>query len=444
MSKPEQWQDELARHGLLPPPWQGSDLEVNARCDYAAKYRGTLVGIGIGDALGREVEGWGAATIQDIYGTLRDYVVQPPGEIAEITDDTSLTVAAAQSIVENGRLEPEDLARRFSSWWPVSRGIGGATHIAIKAFGRGMPWWRAGDRSAGNGAAMRIAPIGLLHPVDVDGLRRDAALAAVITHADQMAVASAIAQSWIVAYLLHVEPGHLDVGDFFAGLSRVLEDVVDSGHPDAGDPVGPPVQLRTRLLAIADRLDDSTRDLLEFTGTSGFVLESLPGALACFLRSPLDPEEVIVSAVNAGGDTDTVAAMAGALAGAYLGESAFPTRWLEPLEYVDGLEALGDRLFEMSGLPGDAPDWRTPGAPAEDAYAPTTIDGREYPTLTHLQCAAAADDAALAERLRLVPVPSETRRLAAKLDMEVDVTRVDVGELSRRLRDAGAGDDTTA
>jgi len=395
------------------------------------------VGTGIGDALGREVEGWSAATIHDVYGTLRDYVLRAPSVVAEITDDTSLTVATAQSIVEHGRLDPGDVAHRFSAWRPVARGIGGATHTAIKGFDRGLPWWRAGVESAGNGTAMRIGPIGLLHLVDVDALRRDAALAAVITHTDQMAIAAAIAQSWAVSYLLHTEPGFLDVGDFIAGLGEVLEDVVDSGHPDVADLSGPPVQLRTRLLALADRLDAPTKDLLAFTGSSGFVLESLPAAMACFLRSTLDPEEVLVSAVNAGEDTDTVAAMAGALIGAYLGESVFPTRWLGPLEYIDGLEGLGDRLFEMSGLTGDTIEWRTSGASAQDVYGPTTIAGREYPTLTHLQCAAAAGTPALAERLRLVPVPSETRPFAAKLDLEVDAS-IDVVELQSRIRATGA------
>ena len=145
------------------------------------------------------------ATSASWYGTLRRYHAKGVEEPGTLTDDSQLTVAIAQSIAEHGRLDPGDVADRFAAWLPVGRGTGQATTEAIVAYLDGAPWWEAGVASAGNGAAMRTAPIGLLHPLGVAALCRDAAIAAVITHADPMAVASAIAQSWTIAYSLHTE-----------------------------------------------------------------------------------------------------------------------------------------------------------------------------------------------------------------------------------------------
>jgi ADP-ribosylglycohydrolase len=81
-----------------------------------------------------------------------------------------------------------------------------------------------------------------------------------------------------------------------------------------------------------------------------FVLESLPMALWQFLHAPEDPEEAIVNAVMGGYDADTVASMAGAYVGAYLGEDAFPDRWRgDDLEFADELRGLADQLFGLAG-----------------------------------------------------------------------------------------------
>jgi ADP-ribosylglycohydrolase len=398
-----------------------------------------MVGTGIGDALGSPVEGWTPEDIRNGYGgAVRSYEPAGPGRPGTLTDDTQLTLCLAQSIVEHGRLEPDDLARRFSAWLPIGRGIGWSTTESILAYQSGRPWWKAGIDSAGNGAAMRTAPIGLLHPVDVDALRRDAALAAVVTHADPMAVASVVAQSWTIAYLLHTEPGRFDVADYLASLSRVLGDVPDPGHPERRVGAKVPVRLLDRILEVGERLDQSPQEVFALTHNGAFVLESLPAALWCFLRSPEDPERVIVTAVNGGYDADTVGAMAGAVVGAYLGEKAFPEEWLTGLEYVDGLERLGERIFAMTGLPGDPTPWRDPGPTTNDRYAPVVLAGKEYPTLEHARRAAPARDADEAERIRFAATPGDARRMAGVSMYAADDEPLDVADLERRLAELPA------
>ena len=213
----------------------------------------------------------------------------------------------------------------------------------------------------------------------------------------------------------------------------MLRDVPDPGHPERHPGAVTPVRLLDRILEVGDRLDQTPEQLFAFTQNDAFVLESLPAALWCFLRSPEDPERFIVTAVNGGYDADTVGAMAGAVVGAYMGEKMFPEDWLTDLEYIDGLEGLAERLFEMTGLPGELRRWRDLGPASNDRYTPVTLAGKEYPTLEHARRAAAADSSEDAERIRRVPTPADARRMAGLSRSAIDDDPVDLAKLERRL-----------
>lgn len=344
----------LADRHLLPPPSTGGScgLDLAAGVDYPAAYRGTLVGMAVGDALGRPAEGMTPASIQARFGELRDF--QPwrgwrGGPKGTITDDTQMTICLARSLTRQGRLDPEDLARHFADWLDYGRGRGAACTEACLNLRMGNPWWEAGVRSAGNGAAMRASPIGLLHPRSPEGIRRDGALSAVITHADGMAVASAIAVGFLVAYLLHRPAGTLDPADLMTRLGSILADVPDPGHRERREQTDDrPVRLADRLAQVPDLLDLDRDEAFAYLHNGAFVLESLPAALWCFLTSPEDAEEAVVLAANGGHDADTVGAMTGAFSGAYLGEKAWPRRWVEDLEYAQELRGLGKGLLNIA------------------------------------------------------------------------------------------------
>jgi ADP-ribosylglycohydrolase len=356
--------EHFVTHHLLPPPWSGPPPETlglldDPGVDRRAKFRGALLGGAIGDALGRPAEGKPRETLLSRYGTLRDYVPWSgwkAGPRGTYTDDTQLTICVAESLLAtDGVLSPADLASRFVAWLPVGRGKGRATTAAVERLARGVPWDSAGEPSAGNGAAMRVAPVGLVHGGDADSLRRDAALSAVITHAHAMAVASAVAQAFLVAWCSHRGPGALVPSDVLAALGVVLDDVADPGEPGTWPGAGPePVRLIDRLVGVAALLGSTPEHAFDTLYNGAFVLESLPAALWCFLRSPDDAEDVIVTAVNGGRDADTVAAMAGSLVGAYLGEKALPERWLEDLEDYERIIRLADGLFAVGAGAGGA------------------------------------------------------------------------------------------
>jgi ADP-ribosylglycohydrolase len=356
-----QAQRRLAEVGLLPGP---RPVVPVAPCDSVDRlrpsFRGALIGTAVGDALGRPAEQRPANVLRELYGRLTDF--RPwsgwrDGPKGTITDDTQMTICVAQCLVAHGgRIDPADLAERFVAWLPVGRGKGQACVKAVGALKAGVPWYEAGVASAGNGAAMRAAPVGLAHISNLDDLRRDAALSAVVTHRDPMAVVSAVAHAWLVARLAAMPAGTLDADVLVAELCAAISDLHDPGAPERDWEQRPgktaqPIRLCDRLAEVPERLSDSPESASEWSYCGAFVLESLPMALWHFLHASEDPEEAVVNAVMGGHDADTVASMTGAYAGAYLGEDAFPARWTgDDLECAGQLRTLADELVGLASL----------------------------------------------------------------------------------------------
>jgi ADP-ribosylglycohydrolase len=331
--------------------------------DYRDRYRGCLLGVAIGDALGRPAEGMRAEAVAERFGRLRDF--RPwrgwtSGPVGTVTDDTQLTKLVAESLVDRLRVDPEDLARRLVAWLPQGRGMGVATRRAVEQLAAGVSWAVSGEDSDGNGAAMRVAPVGLAYSTDLDLLRRSAVLSSLPTHTGRTGLVGTVAQAHAVARLVHQRTGRLDPEEFLDGAVRVVSDLHDPGVVERA-----PLGRRVTISGLFDRLAglrgcepaEAFADLYN----GALITESLPAAWWCFLASPEEPERVIETAVAGGRDADTVAALAGALVGAYNGESALPSRWLDDLEYAEELRALADRLLEFSQPPASGWEGASPG-----------------------------------------------------------------------------------
>lgn len=336
---------------LCPPRWDASTPPAMDGVALVGKYRGTLVGGAIGDALGRPAEAKSRDVVRERFGEIRDFIPwdgYAGGPVGTVTDDTQMTMCVAETLLEHRRVDPDDLARRFVAWLPEGRGKGATCVAAVRSLEDGASWRESGQDSDGNGAAMRVAPVGLAHRSSPDRLRHDAALSAVVTHAAPMAVASSIVMAWAVAVLAGTEPGTLEPSAFMESVLACLVDVHEPGAFERKLDATAPVRLADRLGEVPAMLDREPDDAFEHFYNGAFVLESLPSAFWCFLRSPADAEEVLVTAANGGRDADTVGAMAGSLAGAYLGEDAFPRRWRDDLEFADELRSMADGLFAVS------------------------------------------------------------------------------------------------
>ena len=340
----------------------------------ADRYRGALLGSACGDALGRPAESQPPARIKARHGQIRDFMPWHGwngGPVGTFTDDTQLTLWTARAILDGGAEHPAAFGRTLVDRLDSIRGIGQATRQAIIRQRDGRTWWQAGVPSAGNGVAMRIAPLGLAFGNDLTALRRETARNAVVTHADRLAVASGIVQAYAVARLTRTAPGTLDPRAFLAELVDVLADFEDAGaverRPDS-------VRLADRITELADMLDLTPDEAFARTHNGAFVLESLPAAIWSFLAHAENPEEAIVVAVNGGYDADTVAAMTGAMAGAYHGDAALPGRWLDDLEAAADIRAIADRLHREHVTGVSSTTGPTSASDAERVHVSVLLD----------------------------------------------------------------------
>ena len=308
------------------------------------RFTGALLGGAIGDALGRPVEGLTPAQISARYGRITAY---QDGPVGTVTDDTQLTMCVAACLATHGYLDADDLARRLIDWLPEGRGKGRATVAAVERLVRGVPWDLAGEESSGNGAAMRAAPVGLAFWDDPERLRADAVLSALPTHRAPMAVAGAVAMAAATAFLVARRPGEWTVLEFLSTVRAAIAGLEPGPVPERRDP-SVCTTLSERLGELPKLLDRPPEEVFARLYNGAFVLESLPAAFYCFLRSPTDLDESLLVAVNAGYDADTVAAMAGTLGGALGGEAALPERLLASLEYRKELRALGRQLHSLA------------------------------------------------------------------------------------------------
>lgn len=306
----------------------------------SARCQGCLLGLAIGDALGMPFEGMRASSIRSQVGRVRDFLDAPWRwlKAGQWTDDTKMMLCHARSIVDTGKVDPEDTARKFVDWLQSNdwRGIGGATYESLKRLQAGADAAESGERgemAAGNGVAMRIAPVGLLDCMDLARLLEDVRDVAITTHDNAEAVAGGQAVAYAVA----------------RGARGDL--VPSSLIPETLEFIGP--------CLVADRLTQASRFLdsnmdpgeaLARLGTSGYVVETVASAFFCFLNTPDDFEETVMRAVEGGLDSDTTAAVAGAVSGAYNGLEAIPARWREHVEAADDILELAYRIYEIAAV----------------------------------------------------------------------------------------------
>ncbi len=288
-----------------------------------------MLGLACGDALGMPLE---ASPPPET--PLTDFCPHPDGyfRAGEWTDDTAQALCIARSVVELGRFDADDIMRRFVEWYRAGGlGIGRTTYYALDAASKGMSWREASGLahermrglSAGNGTIMRCAPVALYRFADEEALVEESLAVSKLTHWDALGGEAAVALNMIIARFLAGE------GDRDAALGEVALTM------DAREPR---VAARLREAASSTRAD--------IRADSAFALDTLQAAVWAFVETKT-LETCIVRAANLGGDADTIAAVAGALGGAFYGEKGLPVRWRRNLIACDEIASLADRLAEL-------------------------------------------------------------------------------------------------
>ncbi|GAA3645111.1 hypothetical protein GCM10022267_34830 [Lentzea roselyniae] len=298
------------------------------------KCRGLLLGAGLGDALGAPFQG--RATVDADTLTAEE---RAPSLLVH-TDDTALAIVLAEHLAarrDTDVLDEDALAREFAAarkrepW----RGFESGTPPVFGLLHAGVAWSAAAkaflqaQSSQGNGAAGRVAPVALVS-TNVSHTKQLALRSAAVTHAHAHGRHGAECQAVAAHLALHSDPAQpLDGYRFLRDIAEVL-----------------PSRLWRDKLDHVSHLADSAdpTHAAHALGNDSSALSSVPLALLAFLRNPDDPADAIRYAVRAGGATDTIAGMAGALAGARTGIGALPRSWLRRFHTTGKLCRLADQL----------------------------------------------------------------------------------------------------
>lgn len=307
--------------------------------------RGVLLGTFVGDALGRRWEGAPAVGQEQARGRLEQSLSE---RRYRYTDDTQLTLALAEHLCDDPRVDPPALAATFRRHFEGHRGYARGMFGIVSAWDGGLSPQEAAtsvfpDGSFGNGAAMRAAPVGVVWRTDDHQRRAAAHRQAAITHAHPIGKDGAAAQAHAVA--LAAQQEHFSYED----IRELAQDAETA-------------ELQRALSVAADEVQrwalDRRPDVEEIAaqiGTGVLADQSVPAALWVAAVAENFSDAVLLS-LALGGDVDTIAAMACAITGAALGDEAIPSAWLERLE--DGARGrryatdLAERLADAADVLG--------------------------------------------------------------------------------------------
>jgi ADP-ribosylglycohydrolase len=321
--------------------------------------RGALYGLAIGDALGMPTQLLSRREIIDRWGPLlTGFEPAPPGHpiaagmpAGSVTDDTEQAVLLGRLLVSgNGAINPHKLATALALWERdmAERGsldlLGPSTKRAIAAVLAGTPPEEAGATGDTNGAAMRITPVGIVaDSAQLSVLVDQVVAASRVTHNTGIALAGAAA----VAAAVSAGISGAGIGEATAFAVDAAGIAANCGHWVAGADVAERIEWATALVAGLAQAE-AADVIYSLVGTSLAPQESVPAAFAVLAAIPADPWRACLLAASLGGDCDTIAAMAGAVAGASHGIAAFPP---EAIAVIDAhgldLAALADDLYAL-------------------------------------------------------------------------------------------------
>ena len=294
------------------------------------RFEGCIIGGAIGDAWGSGFENQFEAEDDTFFLVGNPYVRMPKWGI---TDDTQLTLATIEAIINNEDIDPQALATEFLVLFRSRelRGAGSTTLKALRELDLGGHWSQVGRRghyAAGNGAAMRIAPLAFLEKLENTQLRDLCSL----THNNDEAY---IGAKCVVIAIREI------LNDKWAGEANLIEIIIDQ-IPDT--------LTRDRLIEIRDL---NNLDEIALLGKDGYVVNSVPLALAAVNQvKNIGIEQMYTKLIALGGDTDTNASIAGQIAGTLVGIQGLPNNLINKLKQLrdyNKIEETSKRLILKRG-----------------------------------------------------------------------------------------------
>ena len=307
---------------------------MTERAGRRAKFEGALVGTAVGDAIGELA--FRHPTREGLVGE-----VERRGKLI-YTDDTAMAIGLAQSLRVIEGLNQQHLGSTFRANYrrePWRGYASGPPTVFSRVEREGVSYREAaqtlygGEGSFGNGAAMRVAPVGLLF-CESTSLYERARESATVTHAHPLGVDGAAVQASAVALAVRLDPGVPFPAE------RFLQALLDTART---------AEMKRQLVRVRELIRQGVpcRAAAGELGPGVAVHRSQPFSVYCFLQHPKSFSETLFCAVLNGGDRDTMGAMACAISGAYLGVDAIPASWRAKLENHQELKSLAEGLVEI-------------------------------------------------------------------------------------------------
>lgn len=313
---------------------------------------GAFYGLALGDALGMPTQSLSREQVQQRFGAITgledadaDQPIAPNMPAGSITDDTEQAILIGELLVEgHGKIEPTVLAQRLIDWEAAMRAkgsqdlLGPSTKRAIDMILAGHTPEESGRFGTTNGAAMRITPVGIAADVSDPAPFIQAVIQACqVTHNTTLGISSAAA----VAAVVSAGINGVDLGEALNIGTQIAQQAENHGHWIAGGRISTRISW-ARTLSVGSGDNALFADLLyELIGTSVASQESVVVSFALAQQvavGAMSALEAVCLAASLGGDTDTIAAMLGAMLGACLGMQCWPPVMIEQVKQVNGLD----------------------------------------------------------------------------------------------------------
>lgn len=338
-----------------------------------SKFRGCLVGSLIGDCLGAPYEGEDVTNgekiiIQRYFDKLEG--TQFIGPYRQYTDDTAMTKSVAKFLIEDSTKNYTNLAKYFVNEYfkEPQRGYG---QNVVEVFHKlknskfadinkpaSEQFWGSG--SYGNGGAMRIAPIALFYFDNFNKMLEVAENCTKITHTNLLGVNGALLQGVAIHQSFHqAKNSSLDINDFCLNLISIMKEIEKVNEND--DPESSAFTDKLHMvIKLLKKGNVESEEVIQILGNGISAYESVPTAIYCFLKAQNEIPHVtsdnifrrtIQYAITLGGDTDTIASMAGAIAGAYVGEEGINKNLIDQCEFSKQILQLADNMFLAKDIP---------------------------------------------------------------------------------------------
>ncbi len=305
------------------------------------RFKGSLLGLAIGDSLGAPFEFLSHRSVANLsIDDIFEGALKVNNGVLRYTDDTLMAIHLAEAIVSRGEFDPRIVAESYYRWFLSGdlRGIGSTTRRALERYSRLRDWRKSGVIdvfAAGNCCAMRVAPIALYaYNMSLRELYEYVRSDCIITHYNEEAVTGALAVAIAIREAIKGKKRETVVDNVIAILEKLgLKNIIFANLVKAKQ--------------LVETEETNTTIAVKELGNTGYAAHSVPIAMWAYATAKTF-EETVQKAVNAGVDADTHAAIAGAIKGAELGVKYIPDKYTQILENREHIENLAEKLYQLA------------------------------------------------------------------------------------------------